>query len=494
MPSSVYDLIIYLVSLLSTLLQKVKNILVGDLEWRDVKDIASLRIPLSFEQFRWANEIEGVKEVEEINIKQYGLIGSLLSMNIALVRPKKESTTLVRDLLKRLDSIPDTRLGFQPLNELNGHPQFIATSGREGMDGRKKFVTHLLPPRDIINVAIQLTKATLMKENDMLMVNSISRMETLVQRILLSIMLGCELTPQATQALASMSSVLLKRASITPEIKQQFRDWIADLVRHGVDEEDLAPSALSRIIKDKIKQDVAMLTVQERRSLQDLLEKDPEIDACATVLLTANNIAITITQAFEHAAHEAYLAGITTGSGAFIYPEQLVKMPIIQTLLEEMKENDILFYQEDDDTDYVSKIQNMKFLDCLYKESLCHSRFSDDDLIVRKTPISLSVDEARTIPAGTTIFIWHRYLETSPTSFDPDRFKESTAPRLGSHQFSPFSVGARRCPGERIAAVIFKIVVAVVAERSVMINEEKLTHEMDGVVLSSRNCNYGAAS
>ncbi len=481
----VFYLIIYPVNLASTLIRNVKNILVGDLGWSDVKDIASLRTPVRLHQLRWdGGDRAGVEEFDEVTIVQFGLVGRLLSMNMALVRPKKESTTLVRDLLKRLDSLPETRSAFQPLNKLSGHPQFISTSGREGMDGRKKFVAHLPPPQDIINVAIQLTKATLIKEKDKLMVNNLTRIENLVQRILLSMMLGCELTPQATEALATMSRVLLQGASITSEVKQQYRAWIAELVRLGIDaDEDIIPSVLSRIIKDKIKQDIVMLTVEERRSLQELLEKDPEIDACVTVLLTANNVAIAITRAFEYSCYEAECAEIITGvTDGLIYPEQLIKMPMMQQLLEEMKEVGVSFYHGESSPDYISKIRNMKFLDCLYKESLYHSRFADEDFIIRKTPISLSVDGARTIPAGTTILIRRRYLETRPNGFYPGRFRESDAPKLGSHRFAPFSEGERKCPGERIAEIIFKVVVAVVAERSAKINEEKLSREMDGVI------------
>lgn len=151
---------------------------------------------------------------------------------------------------------------------------------------------------------------------------------------------------------------------------------------------------------------------------------------------------------------EANLSTLMIGGLMEVHQSKEIKTKLMQALFEIDEHN-------------LSEIRKLKYLDCVFKESL---RFmSPTPYIVRQTsqPTTLNIknqageNRLYSIPSNTLLFapirrIHHdaKYWE-QPHKFIPERFNDATR----KEYFAPFSVGQRSCPTQsHFTEVAFKAV------------------------------------
>jgi hypothetical protein len=175
------------------LLRRLKQILVGDLQWSDVKDLARFQIPNGIRSIYAAQ----TGNTEEIYVKQFGFLGRLLPLNVAYVRLKSGSPILLKTLLENTDALPEARKTYQHFSDLTGTPHLIATSGEKGLELRKKLVAILPSPSKVGEVALQMTQAMIVALDPLspIDLNDSDLYRTQVRKILLKVLLGCSLIP-----------------------------------------------------------------------------------------------------------------------------------------------------------------------------------------------------------------------------------------------------------------------------------------------------------
>lgn len=93
----------------------------------------------------------------------------------------------------------------------------------------------------------------------------------------------------------------------------------------------------------------------------------------------------------------------------------------------------------------------------IFLEILNHTQSPGANQLFRFTPQAVDI-QSTTIPRNSLVVLHSRSLEETSESLDPARFALPDAPRLHSESLAPFSLGPRRCPGEKIAEYVFKVI------------------------------------
>ncbi|MFA6302879.1 MAG: cytochrome P450 [Legionella sp.] len=438
----------YVVDLITPPLNAVKKLLVGDLQWRDIKSILSSAMPIGtkFLTGMQARDrrlyIDTPQDPTEIYGFNYGLLGLILPYNVAYMRPKNESTTKIKALLNEVDSLPESRKYYQHFSDLSNTPMFIATSGVEGTIMRKKFVALLPNSRKALETAIAQTKAaniplSLPEHREDQLIRAINEgAEKLIRSIMLELMLDLQwMTPYTNTLLDRISTVLLQPYVTDSTIKHDYHKFVRCIVNNFLENSNNPGSSpLAKIIEAK-KKLIDWTKPEAQKELLNELCEDSEIHALFTALITANNIAT--------------LVRVTL----FNF-DKLETLNYMKKIANEIGNN------QTTEQDF-SAILNSKSLDCVYKEALRISHLVPNT-ILRYVSKPLSSDGI-TIPAKTTLTILHRDLQNDDDAFNPNNFEKDNALKLGTPAFAPFSLGDRACPGQDLTKKIFKGVISTFA-------------------------------
>lgn len=128
-----------------------------------------------------------------------------------------------------------------------------------------------------------------------------------------------------------------------------------------------------------------------------------------------------------------------------------------------LEEIDFIFGDDFDRDISMEDIKEMKYLECVIKESL--RLFPSVPLFSRNLSEDTKFDNY-TIPKGTTCIIFtyllHRnpYSFFDPNTFNPDRFLPENSKGRHPYSFIPFSAGSRNCIGQRLALMEEKIILS----------------------------------
>ncbi len=426
----------------------IKKTLVGDLNWDDLSDLANFRAPESLSGIIIGDTTENDPEVI---VKQFGLVGRLFGINFASIQPKKDSSQLIKDFLKKVDHLPKSRSTYERFDEMTGYPNLIATSGEKGIDMRKTFHAILPSPLYVLERTIKLSRDSISRVKSVNKLEYLKiepeRTEKIVEAILVDVFLGCEFTLEIQRLISHMSMVLLSNpyspppgySSLIKKVKQEYNQFVTQLIKHAVHHQQKAnSSALSKLI-------------HKHQSNTESLINDPALHALMTALITASNVSDIINRVWS--------------------VSDLMSSDAMKNLLLEIKATE-LFTPEENIHDFNMKLQKVTTLDAVFKECLFQHSFAPSRL-----PRYISQDiyfNGTRIPAGTTLFFNHRSLE-KPGEFNPGRFQSAAATQLNTPDLAPFGLGQRKCPGDRITENIFKGVVAVIATQL----ESTLTDELN---------------
>ncbi|KAK7871480.1 hypothetical protein R5R35_010202 [Gryllus longicercus] len=113
----------------------------------------------------------------------------------------------------------------------------------------------------------------------------------------------------------------------------------------------------------------------------------------------------------------------------------------------------------------VQDLQEMKYLECVIKETL--RLYPSVAIFLRELDEDVKLDTCL-ILAGTTIaflpYFMHRHPDyfPEPEKFDPDRFSPDRAQGRNPYAYIPFSAGPRNCIGQRFAMMEMKSLVSKV--------------------------------
>ncbi|KAA8649455.1 hypothetical protein EYZ11_007762 [Aspergillus tanneri] len=122
------------------------------------------------------------------------------------------------------------------------------------------------------------------------------------------------------------------------------------------------------------------------------------------------------------------------------------------------------------------RVEQSAFLDALVKETGRHYSGNSDVRWARQSKTLRNVSDAVTIPAGTVVsispYLTHHDPEvwTNPESYTPERWMEQPdlARKMNDGtqlRYIPFGGGSHRCPGEKMAVMISKLVVSTVVQQ-----------------------------
>ncbi|XP_039288722.1 cytochrome P450 4C1 [Nilaparvata lugens] len=152
----------------------------------------------------------------------------------------------------------------------------------------------------------------------------------------------------------------------------------------------------------------------------------------------------------------------TTSSVSFIL-YALMKYPEIQEKVH--KELTDLLESADSVATY-EDYQNMKYLDCVIKETM--RIYSIVPYVGRKAEEDVVLPSGYTVPAGASInmFLYGLHLNEErfpdPTRFDPERFNDEQSTDRSAFAFCPFSAGPRNCIGQKFAMLEVKAIVSAI--------------------------------
>ncbi|CAA91272.1 Cytochrome P450 [Caenorhabditis elegans] len=183
------------------------------------------------------------------------------------------------------------------------------------------------------------------------------------------------------------------------------------------------------------------------------------------------------------------IAGYETTSTAMMFSAYLLaEYPIVQQkLYEEIKKT-----KENAGLNYDS-IHNMKYLDCVYKESL---RFYPPTThFTNRVCLNDMTIRGQIYPEDSTLkvqpYTIHRNPANweSPDEFQPERF-ENWEEKSSSLKWIPFGVGPRYCVGMRFAEMEFKTTIAKLLdtfELSLVPGDPPMIPETNGVIFRPRS-------
>lgn len=447
-------------------LKWVKESLVGDLTTADVRDLLSLRPPSSINQIASGPTRCLGPDAPAIVVKQFGLVGWLFSLNIAVVRPHLQSPTLIWSLLEEIDRQPNTRAHLSPINDLVGHPQLVATSGPDAAEARKTFVRALPSLSDVFDETIRQCRALLTKDNiarhlhqlhdqqlstvaSLEVILDLSKqVSQLIHQIMFSIFFGCHLTQPALELLHQVTETVLTpngmaSNAISRELREAFRELITETTTQGLESTNTF-SSFSKIIQSKIRKSLNEITLDDKKALRQILDRDPTIDMLMTSMMTAGNIYELVWEYFLQCIHNP---------------------SFITQINEEIQANNLSLLS-DDSNGALPNINRLPYLDFVFQRCLKRGSFADQDLLIRRTTRAIPTEGQPTIPAGTTVIFAHRALENPPGLRYQPELESGTKAKTGTLFFAPFSRGPRACPGQRIAETIFKGIALVFAQHA----------------------------
>lgn len=159
---------------------------------------------------------------------------------------------------------------------------------------------------------------------------------------------------------------------------------------------------------------------------------------------------------FMFAGHDTTAMGISWALyNIGLYPH------IQQKLHDEIQ---CIFGEDKDKPITLSDLRDMKYLECVLKESL--RLYPSVPAIMRNNTEDFKLNDKMTIPAGTQIVIQIYSLHhdpelyPNPDVFDPDRFLPENSSGRHPYAFIPFSAGPRNCIGQRFALIEEKIIIS----------------------------------
>ena len=382
---------------------------------------------------------------KEVVVKQFGLLGRLSPwpFNTVVVVPQVDSSPeLIKSLLEKVDSAEDSRPAMKPFSDLTGHPHFIGRGGEKGLQGHKVFASSLPSRHRAYLTAISETKeafregfAKSRKVNDIFLIE-------IVRSVLIQLMLGCKLTPAMNKLLDEMQQNLLHHRPLS-NVKQDYKQLLQESIHDRI--MDDKSCMLSSMLNEKFPLPSSTASTLDRAKKQQNAIADPDISVLPTMLVVAQNV----TNALETILRNISYAEVTV-------------------LLSEMKDNRISTLDDSSLDQIDEKLARLNVLDSLFKEGLRRGQF-DPEVIYRYTSKAIKVENTKVneetiIPANSWLAIHHRAPIHSRENFDLHRYENSNAPQLNTQFFAPFSLGKRRCPGQRLAEDIVKGVLTVMAE------------------------------
>ncbi|KAF8763959.1 Cytochrome P450 4V2 like protein [Argiope bruennichi] len=163
--------------------------------------------------------------------------------------------------------------------------------------------------------------------------------------------------------------------------------------------------------------------------------------------------------------------------------------PWIQDKIHE--ELDIIF-GEDDRESTVEDLNNMKYLECVVKETM--RLYPPVPIIAREIRNDIQYGKY-TIPKDSTCVVYAYVLHRDPDvfpdpeRFDPERFTPENSAGRNPFAYVPFSAGPRNCLGQRFAMLEIKILLSSILRRYKMrsLDPRDKVHTLAEMVLRPSN-------
>lgn len=423
-----------------SILRLSKKTLIGDLELPLTLNIKTFTQNLKNQlllltSLRFGGVITG-KEDDEVFVKEFGLFGWLTPwpINVTVIRPQVNSSPeLIKTLLEKVDSQKCSRSAFQPFNRLIGGPHFLAQGGEQGLRGHKTFSRALPKRKNTYLITIATTIEALKQSFAMGEKVDFWFLKGLVRSILTQLLLGCRLSESMDNLVEKIEPILLYNHKLDIKIKQEYAKLLQDIIHDRVSNPESC--MLSNMLNEKF-------SALDKDDKQKQAMTDPDIAVLPTILVVANNVSRLLNNVL----------------GQIVYAD-------LDVLKTEMQEKSVSVLDESC-SQMDEKITQLKVLDNIVKEGLRLGGF-DPAIIYRYTSKAIKIENTRageetTIPAHSWIAIHHRALIDRQKSFDIH--EQPNAPQLNTQSFSPFSLGIRQCPGQRLAQDIAKGIFLVMVE------------------------------
>ncbi len=304
----------------------------------------------------------------------------------------------------------------------------IATTGKDAIHSRKRLVSFFPNRRTVVETTMRYTEAAL---REGFLSHSVEY-QNLSQRILLSLVVGVELTKDIKKLILAVTEEH-ETSRVTEKTKEAYKNWIDHLIQTIVESSTPQTSILSKTIQDKMLRE--NLDLANRETRLHAVMNDSFIRSIPELLTTAKNLALV--------SYNACLTNCKLRDNVWMEMEAIGAEEPLESIF------------------------NSKLLDELFHESLWKSDFKSDNL-PRYTSKGLMFEDTF-IPAHTVIYLG---IKTS------DRSEIPYTPKLSSVLFAPFSYGNRPCPGQKLVEYIFKTMMFTVFTVN-FVPEEKLANNGD---------------
>lgn len=436
--------------------ESLKKILVGDLRMEDITDFLhkppfrSLEMD-EIQRYVRGNKWDDADNTKHVIVKHFGLIGSFLGINVAVIRGNLNDKKGFESFLNKIDNMKDSRKPFAELSKsTSGVPAIASISGQKGLELHKEFVRILPPMEFVIERVVQCTTDALKAKKNSLEKNMRKEIDKLQQDMGLVMMTEAknkrynDLSNQIKtyysdpRRLFDVSIInLTKRILVNVLLGLEINDTISSLIPRMLTQDETIQNDYQEFITtmlDEIQNNGATypkaalpkLIQYYKNENRSLVAQDLLINNLVGVLLTADNIGTLL----------------RCGLDIFILNEKLRN-----TLVQDIN------HQHD-----LASLMKKQGLKDLFEHSSSMS-FFEPRTLPRYVSESIQYD-GELIPAGTTLFIQHRSIEDKQVNNS-----DSSNAMFRTVDRAAFSFGHRACPGQKLSEFIFKAVMSVIIEQ-----------------------------